>query len=103
MEALTAVAVAGPLTITEPMIVPTRALATVNPRVKLVSWKTSVSASVVPEMTAVSKPKSRPPSEATIVLRRRVTESDPARPPFAIEPAGSGPGAAVCTGNSSKC
>ena len=85
------------------MIVPTSALATVNPRVKLVSRKTSVSASVVPEMTAVSNPKSRPPSEATIVLKRRVAESEPAAAPFATEPAGSGPGAAVCTSNPSKC
>jgi hypothetical protein len=68
-------ALAGQLTSTEPTIVPTSALATVNPSEKLLSWKTFVSASVVPEMTAVSKPKSRPPREATIVLKRSVAES----------------------------
>ncbi len=55
--------------------VPISALATVNPSQKepdrpsqwLVEWKTSFSASVVPEITAVSKPNSSPPRAATSV------------------------------------
>lgn len=52
-----------------PTMVPISAIATVKPRPLLERWKTSFSASVVPEITAVSNPKISPPSEATIALR----------------------------------
>src|SRR5579883_1492013 len=51
-----------------PMIVPQSAQDTVTPSVAGLRWKTWVSAWVVPAMTAVSKPKSRPPRAATRVL-----------------------------------
>jgi hypothetical protein len=44
---------------------------TVTPSVCGVSAKTCVNCCVVPEMTAVSKPNSRPPSAPTTVLRIR--------------------------------
>ena len=60
---------AGIPAVRAPRMVPMSAVATVNPRpagLRLNSW---ASATVVPEITAVSKPKIRPPSEATIALR----------------------------------
>jgi hypothetical protein len=53
------------------MIVPHRALETVIPRVAGVSANTCVSECVVPAITAVSNPKSRPPKAATSVLVTR--------------------------------
>src|SRR4029077_1678039 len=55
----------------EPTMVPASALDTVTPSASGERWKRSVSAWVVPEITTVSKPNSRPPSAATTVLRRR--------------------------------
>ena len=52
-----------------------RALATVNPRLKPLRSQTDRRASVVPEMTAVSNPKRRPPSAAMTVLRARAPVS----------------------------
>ena len=52
-----------------PAMVPISAIATVKPRPLSERWNTALSASVVPEITAVSNPKIRPPSEATIALR----------------------------------
>jgi hypothetical protein len=46
------------------MIVPISALATVKPSSESLRLKIDRSASVVPEITAVSKPKSSPPSAA---------------------------------------
>lgn len=54
-----------------PRMVPISAVATVRPREKGESRKTSARACVAPEMTTVSKPNSRPPRAATTVLRRR--------------------------------
>src|SRR5690242_261004 len=51
-----------------PITVPHKALDTVQPRAPGERLYTCVSARVAPEMTAVSKPNSRPPSAATIVL-----------------------------------
>ena len=50
---------------------PTTATETVMPKSSGERWKVCVRARVVPEITAVSKPKRRPPSEATTVLRSR--------------------------------
>ena len=54
-----------------PTMVPHSALDTVIPRVAGVSPNTCVSEWVVPAITAVSNPKSRPPSAATSVLTIR--------------------------------
>ena len=54
-----------------PMMVPHRALETVTPSMASERWKISFSAEVAPAITAVSKPKSRPPRAATIVLLMR--------------------------------
>src|SRR4051812_49312301 len=62
----------------EPTIVPIRALATVKPSSPPERPNTRFRASVVPEMTAVSKPKRKPPSAATTVLSSR------RRPPGAV-------------------
>jgi hypothetical protein len=51
--------------------VPINAEATVNPSQKSLSWKTLFRASVVPEMTIVSKPNNSPPRAATSALPRR--------------------------------
>ena len=51
-------------------------MATVNPRDDSVSEKTVLRASVVPEITTVSNPKSRPPRAATSALPIRVPVSD---------------------------
>jgi hypothetical protein len=56
------------------MMVPISALATVKPRPALLRWKTASSAPVVPEITAVSKPKRSPPREATTALWSRTLE-----------------------------
>jgi hypothetical protein len=48
------------------------ALATVKPRVALLSWKNSSSQCVVPEITAVSNPNKSPPSAATTAESMRV-------------------------------
>ena len=58
----------GMLASIAPMIVPHRAMATVKPSEAGVRWYRFTSALVAPAMTAVSKPKSSPPSAATIVL-----------------------------------
>ena len=50
-------------------MVPTSALATVMPRLQGERCQVFVSAAVVPEITTVSKPNSRPPRAATTVLR----------------------------------
>ena len=55
----------------EPTTVPINAEATVNPSQKSLSSKTFLSWSVVPWMTIVSKPKSRPPRAAMSTLPRR--------------------------------
>ena len=52
-----------------PTMVPHSALATVKPSARSERWKVSVRARVVPAMTAVSNPNSKPPSAATTVLR----------------------------------
>ena len=52
-----------------PQIVPMVAMATIMPSPKEDRAYSSVSFSSAPEMTAVSKPKSRPPREATMALR----------------------------------
>ena len=52
----------------EPKIVPISAVATVKPSIASLRPKCFCSASVVPEMTAVSNPKSSPPRAAIIVL-----------------------------------
>ena len=44
-----------------------------KPSVNGVSWKTSVSCCVVPAITAVSKPKSSPPSAPTVVAFTKVS------------------------------
>src|SRR5439155_19162465 len=54
-----------------PLTLPHCALATVVPSIGGVSPYVSVRARVVPAMTAVSKPKSKPPRAATTELRRR--------------------------------
>lgn len=54
-----------------PRMVPYRALATVMPRAVGERAKVVVRARVAPAMTAVSKPKSSPPSAATTVLFSR--------------------------------
>jgi hypothetical protein len=74
---------AGRPTAKEPMIVPINAVATVNPSIELVKPNTVVSASVVPEITAVSKPNSSPPKAAINVLLMIVVVS---------LPLGAGPG-----------
>ena len=56
-----------------PMIVPIRALESVKPSRKFLSSKVFFNQSVVPEITAVSNPKSRPPRAATTVLLKRKT------------------------------
>ena len=53
-------------------MVPISAEATVKPNQNSSSPNTDSSASVVPEITAVSKPKRRPPSAATMVLKKTV-------------------------------
>src|SRR5690348_16549359 len=50
------------------MMVPESALVTVTPSAIGERWKRSVSACVVPAMTAVSNPNNRPPNAATTVL-----------------------------------
>src|SRR6266513_3877335 len=55
----------------DPRTVPQRAEETVIPSANGDKRKVSVRAWVVPEMTAVSNPKRRPPRAATIVLLRR--------------------------------
>src|SRR6266446_1901222 len=56
----------------EPTIVPISALDTVKPRKKLLSWKTFCKDSVVPEITAVSKPNKNEPKAATTALSNKV-------------------------------
>src|SRR5271157_4451709 len=51
-----------------PMTVPESAMKTVTPNSKAERWKTWVSCCVVPAMTAVSNPKSSPPSAPTMML-----------------------------------
>ena len=53
----------------DPMSVPSMANATVTPSQSSFRWKTSCSALFAPEMTAVSKPKIKPPSAAMIAPR----------------------------------
>src|SRR5271166_6435067 len=60
----------------EPMIVPIRAIATVKPRRFSSSRKLVLRGPVVPEMTAVSKPKRKPPRAATIALPIRAGVSE---------------------------
>ena len=60
---------AGRPALIAPTMVPMRAVATVKPSENSLRWKTSRRFSVVPEITAVSKPKRRPPSAATTALR----------------------------------
>src|ERR1700761_5897671 len=55
-----------------PRIVPNSATATVKPNPQPDSVKVFFNPAVVPEITAVSKPNSRPPSAATTVLLMRV-------------------------------
>src|SRR4051812_16590510 len=74
----------------EPTIVPIRALATVNPSSPPERPKTRFRASVVPEMTAVSKPKRKPPRAATTVLSSR------RRPPAAVRVGASSSGVSRC-------
>src|SRR5690348_1618059 len=62
---------AGLPTVMAPRMVPINALATVKPSVNGVRANVSLSQSVVPEITAVSKPNSRPPNDATSVLNKR--------------------------------
>ncbi len=52
----------------DPTIVPIKAMATVKPREFSFRPYVVLSASVVPEMTAVSKPKRKPPRAATMAL-----------------------------------
>ena len=52
-----------------PIIVPSSAIDTVKPSSFAVRLKTWVSCCVVPAMTAVSNPKSKPPSAPTTMLR----------------------------------
>src|SRR5512147_1424411 len=59
---------AGRPTTMEPMIVPISALETVKPRLASLRLKCDFSQSVVPEITAVSKPNRRPPKAATRAL-----------------------------------
>src|ERR1700679_3500875 len=54
-----------------PMIVPQRAIATVNPSEAGVRGNKLVSDLVAPAITAVSNPNKRPPSPATAVLLTR--------------------------------
>src|SRR5277367_1067826 len=54
-----------------PITVPQRAIDTVKPRFTGLRKKRSESACVVPAMTAVSKPNSKPPSAPVTALRRR--------------------------------
>src|SRR5579864_2307196 len=68
------------LAVSAPTTVPQRAMETVRPRPPGVSWKALVNALVAPAITAVSKPKRRPPSAATTVLLMRV-EFSAMRPP----------------------
>ena len=63
---------AGRPTSNEPTIVPISALETVKPSRLSLSVNTCRKASVVPEMTAVSKPKSSEPSAATMALINRI-------------------------------
>ena len=60
----------------DPMIVPIRAMATVNPRKFSFRRKMDLRAPVVPDMTAVSKPKRKPPRAATIALPIRTGVSE---------------------------
>src|SRR5207302_8581752 len=60
---------AGFPAVNAPTIVPMSAEATAKPRRKLSSANARWSASVVPEMTAVSNPNSRPPRAATSALK----------------------------------
>ncbi len=62
---------AGRPAATDPTMVPIRAAATVKPSQNSSSANTCFRASVVPEMTAVSKPNNRPPKAATSVLPSR--------------------------------
>src|SRR5664279_3316850 len=62
---------AGRPTNKEPTMVPSSALDTVKPSQYLLSAYTCCKASVVPEMTAVSKPKSSDPRAATMALITR--------------------------------
>src|SRR5436309_2809247 len=55
----------------EPITVPQRPLATVIRNNFGESWEFCVRAAVVPEITAVSNPKRRPPRAATMVLLTR--------------------------------
>src|ERR1039458_9885580 len=70
---------AGRPTNSEPTIVPSSALDTVKPRRLSLSVYTCRKASVVPEITAVSKPKSSDPSAATMALIRRMPPPPPLR------------------------
>src|ERR1035441_2578509 len=63
---------AGRPTNSEPNMVPNSALDTVKPSQNLSSAYTCCKASVVPEMTAVSKPKSSEPRAATMALIKRI-------------------------------
>ena len=54
-----------------PMTVPINALETVKPKLTAAECENCVSMCVVPAMTAVSKPKSRPPRAPTNVPRTR--------------------------------
>src|ERR1019366_2603688 len=71
---------AGRPTDSDPTIVPSSALDTVKPSQKSFSVNTCRSASVVPEITAVSKPKSSDPSAATMALIKRTPLPPPLRP-----------------------
>ena len=76
---------AGRPTSNAPTMVPNSALDTVKPRRLSLSSYTCRNASVVPEITAVSKPNSSDPSAATMALSRSI----PPPPPRAGEGLGS--------------
>ena len=52
-----------------PTIVPTRAIATVQPREIFVSWNLASRLDVTPDITAVSKPNKRPAQEIKAALK----------------------------------
>jgi hypothetical protein len=55
----------------DPITVPINAMETVNPSVESVKPKYGLRNSVVPEITAVSNPKRKPPNADTNVAKRR--------------------------------
>jgi len=73
---------AGQPAVNAPTIVPISALATVNPSHPADSPNTLLSQSVVPEMTAVSNPNSKPPNAATTVAQSNRSVIYVSQPPY---------------------